>query len=259
MRACGFKVPGLQTGNDAQTGDRAGWGAILIAIAAVSLMSCLRAQRDNVRQVGEEDLLPNPHLVKGPETARPFGWQSFGTSNANRVSVVKAQDGSPEVEVTNAVPGASGLRLMAPFVEEGWYKFSAEIRADGVGEDGSGAQLRIAMGDGVVLPTPKLHGTTTWKKIEVYYLPGRREYAAMIACQLGTKNGPSTGGAYCRNLRMVSIPAAPPPTAAQFSGDTLELSFAIAKLPQSSGTKLGLVFLLFSCGIVATLGWRLLA
>ena len=242
-----------------KAGDRAGLRAIAMAIAAVSLMSCVHAPRGNTRHAGEEDLLPNPQIVTGPQTSRPFGWRSFGTSNANRVSVAKAKDGSPEIEVANVAPGAAGLRRVAPFFDAGWYRFSAEIRAQGVGEDGLGAQLRIAMADGMVLPTPELHGTTAWKKIEVYYLPGRREYAATVACQLGAKNRPSAGAAYCRNLRMVSIAGGPSPTAAQFREDTLELDCAMAKPPHSSGTKLGLVSVLSGCGIIVALGWRLLA
>jgi hypothetical protein len=233
--------------------------AIALAFAAVSLLSCLHDPCGKVRRGSEQDLLQSRHPATQPEPGFPPGWKSFGASHTSRVSVSNRERNGPEIEISNVQPGAAGLRRLLPVIYQEWHVFSAEIRTDGVGEDGLGAQLRIATMHGALLPTPELHGTSGWRTIEIYYYPGRRDDLVSVACQLGGSKRRSVGKAYFRNLRMAHLRGAPPPTAARFNLDTLELDTATIKPPRSGGTWLGPFSLLSCCGIIAALGWRLLA
>jgi hypothetical protein len=238
-----------------KAGDRAAWPALMAAIAAVGLMSCGRAPFNSRRPEGQQNLLRNLHSA-----AALFGWTSFRTSQASRVSLNDGERGGGEIEIVNPRPGAAGLRRTVPVFYEGWYQFSGEVRTQGVGAGGLGAQLRIATEYGTLLPTPELHGTSGWRSIKIYYRPGRHDNLVSVICQLGGVKRPSAGKAWFRNLRTARMRGAPPPTAAMFSGDTLELdTAAMIKPPRSGGSAVSLLLLLFGCGATAALGWRLLA
>ena len=223
---------------------RAGTGAAIagVALGAVLILAAGAA--------GGPNLLANPNMVKGAGNS-PDAWQTQAWQEGPEYSTYRwtHEEGRPgELSVTNLKPNdarwAQSLSLTG-----GWYHFSAELRAQNVGNSATGASLSI-MEDSIT--SPDLKGTTGWQQVGFYLKVGPKGADLELACRVGGFGSLNTGTVSCRNIRMERVAA--PPNGAQSLFDLEKIRKESAEVPIGSPWTLVATFL-FLIGVSA-FGWR---
>ncbi len=214
---------------------------VLFAIAAVSLPGAARAQ---------SNLLANPNLIKGGGNS-PDAWQTQAWQEGPEYStyVWNHQEGKPgELSVTNIKPNDARW-VQALNLSPGWYHFSADLRAQNVGTNATGASLSI-MEDGIT--SPDLKGTTDWKRVGFYLKVGPKGADLELACRIGGFGSLNTGTVFCRNIEMQRVAA--PPAGAQSLFDLDQIRKESAETPIGSRWTLVATFLFLIA--LSVFGWR---
>lgn len=199
-----------------------------------------------------KNLLANPDLVKGAGNS-PDDWQTQAWQEGPEYStyIWSHEAGGPgELSVTNIKPNdarwAQSLNLSA-----GWYHFSADVRAENVGKDNTGASLSV-MEDGIM--SPDLKGNADWQQVGFYLKVGKKGADLEVACRIGGYGSLNTGTVRCRNIRLEKVAAPPANAPAQYNYDLDKIRKESAEVPIGSPWTLVATFL-FLLG-VSVLGWR---
>jgi len=226
-------------------------GLALAALAWLLTFGCFPPLLGFAAAAGK-NLLANPELVKGagnsPDDWQTQAWQE-GPEYSNYEWTHEAGK-SGELSVTNIKANdarwAQSLNLSG-----GWYHFSAELRAENVAKDNTGASLSV-MEDGIT--SPDLKGTTDWQKVGFYLKVGSKGADLEVACRVGGYGSLNTGTVHCRNIQLDRV-AAPPATApSQFNFDLDKIRKESAEVPIGSPWTLVATFLILLG--VSVLGWR---
>jgi dolichyl-phosphate-mannose-protein mannosyltransferase len=200
--------------------------------------------------LASENLLANPNLVKGAGDS-PDDWQTQAWQEGPEYSTYQwtHDPGKPaQLSVTNIKPNdarwAQSLNLTA-----GWYHFTADMRAENVGKDNTGASLSI-MEDGIT--SPDLKGTTGWQQEGFYLKVGAKGADLELACRVGGFGSLNSGTVYCRNIRMERVAA--PPAGAQSLFDLDQIRKDSAEVPIGRPWTLVAAFLFLIA--LSVFGWR---
>ena len=198
----------------------------------------------------DQNLLANPNLSKGAGNS-PDAWQTQAWQEGPEFSSYQwthEEDKPGELSVTNIKANdarwAQSLNLTA-----GWYHFTADLRAENVGKDATGASLSV-MEDGIT--SPDLKGTTGWQNVGFYLKIGPKGADLELACRVGGFGSLNTGSVFCRNIRMERLGA--PPAGAQSLFDLDQIRKESAEVPIGRPWTL-VVTLLFLLGL-SVFGWR---
>jgi len=233
---------------------------IIAMLATIAIAACHLAPDEHAVQSETIDLLDQPDPAHATGFSRANAWRAIGKPNA--ILRPAAKDRPADIQITNDAPEMAGLRRLV-FLFDGWYEFSGEIRTENVSDAGAGARLILEVGEGIMLPLPTFHGTTDWKKVDFFFMPGHMESrmrnTLTLSCQLGGYNQPSSGTAYFRSIRVSSITGRPPAMAARFNGDKIEMDPAVSRRRRPNRTMPELIGLILACGIAAGAGWRLMS
>jgi dolichyl-phosphate-mannose-protein mannosyltransferase len=217
--------------------------AFWMALGGVAQLATARAA---------EHLLSNPALTKGAGNS-PDAWQTQAWQEGSEYSTYQwthEEGKSGQLAVTNIKPNdarwAQSLNLSG-----GWYHFSAEIRAENVGKDQTGASLSV-MEDGIT--SPDLKGTTAWQRVGFYLKIGSKGADLELACRVGGFGSLNTGTVMCRDIQLERVAAPPPGAPAQFNFDLDKIRKDSAEVPIGSPWTLVATFLILIA--VSALGWR---
>ncbi len=198
------------------------------------------------RAEAQSNLIRNGDLNQGAGDT-PAQWRTTAWNNGPAFTTFSwhhGQGAHAELEVSSAQPNdafwAQDTRL-AP----GWYRFSASIRAEGVAEGRTGANLSLAE-DGII--SQVLHGTTDWQKVEFYLKVGEAGADVTVACRLGGFASLNTGKVFCRDLEATAVTLPPPDAGLRYE---LDLTRGVTKpgsAPQTTATRSSPVFILLAVG-----------
>jgi hypothetical protein len=198
------------------------------------------------------DLLANSNLTKGAGNS-PDAWQTQAWQEGPAFSTYEWQHeaGKPgQLTVTNIKPNdarwSQSLNLSG-----GWYHFSAELRAENVGKDNTGASLSV-LEDGI--GSPDLKGTTGWQRVGFYLKVGKKGADLEVACRVGGFGSLNTGTVSCRNIELERVAAPPSNARAQYNFDLDKIRKESAEVPIGSPWTLVATFLFLIA--VSALGWR---
>jgi hypothetical protein len=224
-------------------------GRVTIVSAALCLViACLPCLVG--RALADQNLLANPNLTKGAGNS-PDDWQSQAWQEGPEYSTYQwtHEEGKPgELSVTNIKANdarwAQSLNLTG-----GWYHFTAQLRAQDVGKDATGASISI-MEDGIT--SPDLKGTTDWQKVGFYLKVGAKGADLELACRVGGFGSLNTGTVYCRDIRMARVAA--PPAGAQALFDLDQIRKDSAEVPIGRPWTLVATFLFLIA--LSVFGWR---
>jgi dolichyl-phosphate-mannose-protein mannosyltransferase len=198
----------------------------------------------------ESNLLANPKLTKGAGNS-PDAWQSQAWQEGPDFSTYQWShaEGQPaELSVTNIKPNDARW-VQSLNMSRGWYHFSADLRAQNVGKDATGASISI-MEDGI--SSPDLKGTTDWQRVGFYLKVGPKGADLELACRVGGFGSLNTGTVTCRNIRMEKVAA--PPAGAQSLFDLDKIRKDSAEVPIGSPWTVVATFLFLIA--LAVFGWR---
>ena len=120
-----------------------------------------------------------------------------------------------ELEVSSAKPN-DAYWSQTVHLAPGWYHFTASVRAEGIPQNSSGANISI-LEDGIT--SPHLRGTTDWQTVGFYLKVGDPGADVVLACRLGGFASLNTGKAFCRDLQAVKVEAPPASAEAAFKYD----------------------------------------
>jgi len=174
--------------------------AVRVVVLAIL---CLFAIGASAR--ADDSVVLNGDLAKGSGN-RPDHWKTDAWKNESSFSTYTwtHNPGAPaELEISSVQPNdarwAQSLHL-----GPGWYHFTAEIRAEGVGENpNTGGACLSVLEDGIV--SQQLRGTTNWQNVGFYLKVGQASADVQIACRLGGFASLNTGKVFCRNLQGVKV------------------------------------------------------
>ncbi len=217
--------------------------AVWLALGGVAQLATARAA---------ENLLSNPALIKGAGNS-PDSWQTQAWQEGSEYSTYQwthEEGKSGQLTVTNIKPNdarwAQSLNLSG-----GWYHFSADLRAQNVGKDQTGASLSV-MEDGIT--SADLKGTTDWQRVGFYLRIGSKGADLEVACRVGGFGSLNTGTVMCRDIQLERVAAPPPGAPAQFNFDLEKIRKDSAEVPIGSPWTLVATFLILIA--VSALGWR---
>jgi dolichyl-phosphate-mannose-protein mannosyltransferase len=220
----------------------------IISAALCLVIGCLPSLIGPV--LADQNLLANPNLTKGAGNS-PDAWQSQAWQEGPEYSTYQwthEEDKAGELSVTNIKPNdarwAQSLNLTG-----GWYHFTADLRAQNVGKDATGASISI-MEDGIT--STDLKGTTDWQRVGFYLKVGSKGADLELACRVGGFGSLNTGTVFCRDIRMERVAA--PPAGAQSLFDLDKIRKDSAEVPIGSPWTLVATFLILIG--VSVLGWR---
>ncbi len=151
----------------------------------------------------DDNLLVNGDLTKGTGDS-PDHWENEGWQTAAGVtSFTWNHSGAApaELEVSNLKPNDARW-FQKLHLDPGWYHFSAEMRAEGVAANITGANLSITE-DGIISET--LNGTTDWKTVGFYLKIDKSGADVVLACRVGGFAALNTGKVFCRDLKAVKV------------------------------------------------------
>jgi hypothetical protein len=147
-------------------------------------------------------------------------WSVFGALSATQVTFKRINDGSVEVKIRGDSQSwsseSSGVSYKVGLYYSSWYEFSGEVKADANPLKGTGAQLEVRSDRWRVVLSAGQPARDGWKRIDVYFRPSYSEPGADISCRFWGGTGDPAERALFRNMRIVRIDGAPPPTALQF-------------------------------------------
>jgi dolichyl-phosphate-mannose-protein mannosyltransferase len=219
-------------------------------VRIVGLIVCLAIAGVPSLALAGQNLLANPNLLKGAGDS-PDDWQSQAWQEGPQYSSYQWTHDpgkTAELSVTNIKPNdarwAQSLSL-----SPGWYHFTADLRAENVGRDNTGASLSI-MEDGITCPD--LKGTTGWQQQGFYMKVGPKGADLDLACRVGGFGSLNTGTVYCRNIRMERVAA--PAAGAQSLFDLDQIRKDSAEVPIGSPWTLVAAFLFLIA--ISIFGWR---
>jgi hypothetical protein len=153
-----------------------------------------------------------------------------------------------QLEINNLQPNdARWMQSLA--LQPGWYYISAEVRAENVPADKTGANISL-LEDGVM--SRDLHGTTGWERVGFYLKVGKHGADVEVAMRVGGFSNLNRGIGYFRNASIERI--AQPPAGATPVFDLEAIRQASATAPIGQPWTLAMTFILLA--IIAYLGWR---
>jgi hypothetical protein len=221
---------------------------ILMTVVLCLVGTALSSAAGPAAQVS--NLLANPKLSKGAGNS-PDDWQTQAWQEGSEYSTYQwtHEEGRPgELSVTNIKANdarwAQSLNLTS-----GWYHFSADVRAQNVGKDATGANLSI-MEDGI--SSLDLKGTTDWQSVGFYLKVGTKGADLELACRVGGFGSLNTGTVFCRNILMEKVAA--PPAGAQALYDLDKIRKDSAEVPIGSPWTVVAAFLFLIA--LSVFGWR---
>jgi len=230
-------------------------GAIaLVALGILGIASVGRADT-------QSNAIVNGDLAKGsansPDKWRTAAWK---TGPDFTVYTWKHAQGAPsELEVSSKQPN-DAYWAQTVHLGPGWYHFTANVRAEGIPQNSSGANISI-LEDGIT--SPHLRGTTDWQTLGFYLKVGDPGADVDLACRLGGFASLNTGKASCRNLQAVKVDAPPASADAAFKYDLDTIRHPLGTPQQSAATSAGggsvipiALELLIAVLVIGFVAWR---
>ncbi len=197
------------------------------------------------------DLMLNGSFARGSGNS-PNNWRGEAWVNspaAVEYRWIPPAAGQPgELEVNNLEPNDARW-MQSLTLQAGWYHVSAEVRAENVPSDKTGANISL-LEDGVM--SPDLHGTTDWQRVGFYVRIGRHGADVEVGLRVGGFSNLNRGTGYFRNASIERV--AEPPAGATPVFDLEAIRQASATAPIGQPWTLVATFILL--GVVAYLGWR---
>jgi len=221
-------------------------------IIAVLIVLCTRTAIADPKP--QPNLLANGTFAVGagnaPDDWRTEAWISTPSATTYRW-IPPAAGGPGEVEVQN-LQGNDSRWAQTITLPPGWYYFSVEARAEGVGANLAGVSISL-LEDGIT--SPDLHGTADWRRIG-FYLKVRGAGADVeVALRVGGFSALNTGTGYFRNATVVAVDGPPANASASAIFDLAEIRKAALPTPIGHPWTLVLTFI-WLLGL-AFFGWRL--
>jgi len=153
-----------------------------------------------------------------------------------------------QLEVNNLEPNdARWMQSIA--LPPGWYHISADVRAENVPADKTGANISL-LEDGVM--SRDLHGTTDWQRLGFYVKIGGHGADVEVALRVGGFSNLNRGIGYFRNASVDRIDTPAANATPVFDLEAIRK----AALPVPIGQPWTLVATFMLLGVVAFLGWR---
>jgi PA14 domain len=183
-------------------GGRANAGC-LAALALCAVILWMLAGPPGFAAQGAPNAVANGSLTQGSGNA-PASWKM--TSWRPQNSIFDWRPGV--VTITSRKPNDARWEQRV-HLSAGWYHFTAELRARGVGTRNTGAALTMMQ---YWIGSRELHGDTDWQTVGFYLKVGRKGADLELACRLGGYAGLNVGSVSCRDIEGVRV-AGPPPGA----------------------------------------------
>jgi len=157
-------------------------------------------------------------------------------------------DQPAELEVDNLKPNdARWMQSMA--LQAGWYYISAEVRAENVPPDKTGANISL-LEDGVM--SRDLRGTTDWQRVGFYVKIGPHGADVEVGLRVGGFSNLNRGTGFFRDARVERIAELPTGAAPVFDLEAIRK----AGQPVPIGQPWTLVATFILLAVIAWLGWR---
>jgi hypothetical protein len=211
----------------------------------------------------QTNAIQNGNLAQGsgnsPDKWKTAAWQNgpdFTTYHWNHPPNAPA-----ELEVSSAKPN-DAYWSQTVHLGPGWYHFTANIRAQGIPTNSSGANISVVE-DGIT--SPHLRGTTDWQPVGFYLKVGDPGADVVLACRLGGFASLNTGKAFCRDLQAVKVDAPPASADAAFKYDLdtirhplgMPQKGAAATSSSAGGSSIAVVLeLLIAVLVIGFVAWR---
>jgi hypothetical protein len=176
--------------------------AFKIAVASAMCLMATAFAPSLVR--AQTNLLLNPGLTAGSGNS-PLNWENsqFGGEQPGDVTFEWEQDVQPpDLEIWNYQP-ADARWTETVHLKPGWYHFTASVRTENVGEDGTGANISVL--DSWFL-SRQVKGSGFWETVG-FYMQVPTEGDVILACRLGFYSSTDTGRAWFRDLSLIKVDA----------------------------------------------------
>jgi PA14 domain len=183
-------------------GGRANAGC-LAALALCTVMLGMLAGARGFAAQAAPNAVANGNLTQGSGNA-PASWKM--TTWLRQNSTFDWRPGV--VTIINRKPNDARWEQRV-HLSAGWYHFTAELRARGVGARNTGAALTMME---YWIGSRELHGDTDWQRVGFYLKVGQKGADLDLACRLGGYAGLNVGSVSCRDIEGVRV-AGPPPGA----------------------------------------------
>lgn len=173
-----------------------------ILLLALLLLCCF-----TMAQAAEQELLENGSFEQLDADGMPTGWYTdayvkregmtlYSTSQEGRTGNVSAR-------VENFGLNDARFAQRVAVEPNSCYRLSGYIRADGIGEEGCGANLSI---EGVYVFSESVFDTEgEWKYVELYGRTGPEQSSVIIFARVGGYGGESMGAAEFDDLSLVKL------------------------------------------------------
>jgi hypothetical protein len=197
----GQKVARMASGNRLARVERnvsrpSGGFAAVLAVAAV--LACTGTA------TGSGELVQNGLLSSG-YVGTPTGWERmayFETPDAIEFRWLPADSGVGVLKISNFKADDGRWVQKIPVVPSHWYRASAWIRTEEIGQPVTGAYL-MDMYTGAM--SADLRGTTPWQLVEFWFktMPGQKQVE--LACRLGGYSALNHGTAYFTAISLMAF------------------------------------------------------
>lgn len=225
-----------------------GWIGATLMIAVLMAASLAGAQPSS--NAGK-NLILNGNFATGSGNS-PDNWR--GEAWVNSPAAVEyhwippVDDQPAELEVENIEPNdARWMQSLA--LQAGWYYISAEVRAENVPSDKTGANISL-LEDGVM--SRDLRGTTDWQRVGFYLKIGQHGADVEVGLRVGGFSNLNRGTGFFRDASIERLAELPAGAAPVFDLEAIRK----AGLPVPIGQPWTLVATFILLGVVAWLGWR---
>lgn len=159
-----------------------------------------------------------------------------------------ADDRPGELEVNNLQPNDARW-MQSVTLPPGWYYISADVRAENVPSDKTGANISL-LEDGVM--SRDLHGTTDWQRVGFYLKIGKQGADVEVGLRVGGFSNLNRGTGFFRNASIERIAQVPAGATPVFDLEAIRKASAAAPI----GQPWTLVATFILLAVVAYLGWR---
>jgi len=174
---------------------------VVSLVAAILLMGGLGTSKAS--DPSDTNLLINSDL-KSEGSRIPFGWKAHTVPNCGfQFSVHQHADSPNEFEIINSEPVETTFQQVV-HLKPGWYNFTAEIKIESLGSEGSPPELFVkASNFPVESKVHPLEWTNEWKKYHLLFKAGPTVPDFGVGCSLGGWGSPNSGRILFRNPSLV--------------------------------------------------------
>lgn len=203
-----------------------------------------------VHAESSRNLLPNGDFGKGsgdqPDEWRTEAW--INKPDAFQATWIHPENGPRELEINNMQANDARWEQSLSLTP-GWYELSADIRAEGIGPNETGATMSV-MEDGIMSAEVR---DPTFQHVSIYLRVGGTGADIDVALRVGGYGSLNVGRGFFRNAQLVKIDALP--RDAQHVFDLAAIRQQATPIPKGSTISLVLTFVALAAA--AWVGWRL--